>query len=288
MNSPSSRTNPHNHNPLPFSPHNIPSPNSSCSSNTNNNNGLIHHIQQLPPLSPTTPKSMPRSESSATYPTTFVQADSSSFKQVVQMLTGSSDTVKQASAIMTPPIITTTKNNVGLSNNHHYMIPPMKNMQQQQQQQPRQSGYKLYQRRNNNFNINPLVPSFPKPYSYPYPSPASGLVSNNHEVALSPSTLDFPSLVLSPVTPLIPDPFIRSGTALSTGYTMYPNVGNKCSYLDLDPMAVAEEKAIQEKRFFLHPSPSTTPRGTEPPRLLPLFPTTSPRAEVVEVFAEMV
>ncbi|CAL0313910.1 unnamed protein product [Lupinus luteus] len=278
MDSPSSRRNPENHNLLPYSPHNIPSPNSSCSSN---NNGLIHHNQQLPPLSPTTPKSMLRSESTANYPTTFVQADSSSFKQVVQMLTGSSDTAKQASAIMTPTIITATKNNVGLSNNHHHMMPPMKTMQQQQQQ-PHQSGYKLYQRRNNNLNINPLVPSFPKPYSYPYPSPASGLVTNNHEVALSPSTLDFPSLVLSPVTPLIPDPFIRSGTAPSTGYTLYPNVGNKRSYLDLDPMAVAEEKAIQEKRFFLHPSPSTTPRGNEPLRLLPLFPTTFPRAEVVE------
>lgn len=41
--------------------------------------------------------------------------------------------------------------------------------------------------------------------------------------------------------------------------------------------AEAEEKAIKEKGFFLHPSPTTTPRDTEP-RLLPLFPTTSPRA----------
>uniref|UniRef100_A0A2P2R4B1 Uncharacterized protein n=1 Tax=Rhizophora mucronata TaxID=61149 RepID=A0A2P2R4B1_RHIMU len=38
----------------------------------------------------------------------------------------------------------------------------------------------------------------------------------------------------------------------------------------------AEEKAIKEKGFYFHRSPATTPREAEP-RLLPLFPVTSPR-----------
>ncbi|KAJ9140897.1 hypothetical protein P3X46_031489 [Hevea brasiliensis] len=40
--------------------------------------------------------------------------------------------------------------------------------------------------------------------------------------------------------------------------------------------AYAKEKAIKEKGFYLHPSPAITPRKVEP-RLLHLFPVTSPR-----------
>ncbi|KAL2341883.1 hypothetical protein Fmac_009823 [Flemingia macrophylla] len=152
------------------------------------------------------PRGMGRSEA---YPTTFVQADTSSFKQVVQMLTGSSETVKQAAS-----------------------KPNMK---------PNKKQFKLYERRNslgrnnNNLSINPL----------------SSFFSARKPDILSPSILDFPSLVLSPVTPLIPDPFHRS--------------------------EAEEDKAIKEKGFFLHPSPVSTPRDSQP-RLLPLFPTTSPKA----------
>lgn len=78
---------------------------------------------------------------------------------------------------------------------------------------------------------------------------------------LSPSMLDFPGLVLSPVTPLSPDPFNRS-----------PTPGAVNSTLD----SKAEERAIAEKGFYLHTSPATTPRDSEP-RLLPLFPVTSHR-----------
>ncbi|KAG6491160.1 VQ motif-containing protein 4-like [Zingiber officinale] len=69
---------------------------------------------------------------------------------------------------------------------------------------------------------------------------------------LSPSVLDFPSLALaSPITPLVPDPFDRAAAA-----------------------AVAEEeRAIAEKGFYLHPPPRS---AVEPPRLLSLFPVTSP------------
>ena len=209
--SPKSQTHSHNQIPSPR-PISLPSP----KTQTQNHN-------QIP-----SPRPITRSEPGNPYPTTFVQADTTSFKQVVQMLTGSSETAKQAS---TKP------------NHKHNNIPPKK-----------QQGFKLYERRNSfhkNLNINPLLPPINSTFS-----------PRNKQEILSPSILDFPSLVLSPVTPLIPDPFNRSAAARNG------------SSLD----SLAEDKAIREKGFFLHPSPRpSTPRDSEP-RLLPLFPTTSPRA----------
>ncbi|KAJ7946993.1 VQ motif containing protein [Quillaja saponaria] len=226
----------------------LPSPNShssnSSSSSSTNSNGLQH--QQPPPPSPQPPKPITRSESANPYPTTFVQADTSSFRQVVQMLTGCSEASKLASSKSNP--------NSDPSSRTH--IPPMKSIPKKQQ-----SGFKLYERRNSlkNLKINPMIPVFA--------SNNSGFSPRKPEI-LSPSILDFPSLVLSPVTPLIPDPFNRSGPAHC-----------RCSDNNASPNldTQAEEKAIKEKGFFLHPSPATTPRDLEP-RLLPLFPTTSPRA----------
>ncbi|OVA00387.1 hypothetical protein BVC80_1183g91 [Macleaya cordata] len=151
------------------------------------------------------------------------------------MLTGSSETAKQASKSNFDP---STKN----------PIPPIKTG-------PKKQGFKLYERRNSlkNLKISPLMPGFVQ---------NSGFSPRNQEI-LSPSILDFPSLVLSPVTPLIPDPFNRSPpTCISNS-----SVANS---------SVAEERAIAEKGFYLHPSPISTPRDSEP-RLLPLFPVTSPR-----------
>ncbi|KAL1537861.1 VQ motif-containing protein 4-like [Salvia divinorum] len=172
-----------------------PSPKSHTSSN-----GLRH----LP---------ITRSDPNNPYPTTFVQADTSSFKQVVQMLTGSTD---------------------------RSPIPPMKNG-------PR----KLYERRNSlkNLKISPLAPGLVNAR----PGFLAGSPRPGTPEVLSPSMLDFPSLALSPVTPLIPDPFNRGSSNLNT--------------------VAAEDKAIQEKGFYFHPSPA---RDSEP-RLLPLFPVTSPR-----------
>ncbi|KAJ1376298.1 hypothetical protein SESBI_50092 [Sesbania bispinosa] len=180
---------------------------------------------------PLTPKPMTRSEPTNPYPTTFVQVDTSSFKQVVQMLTGSSETAKRASSKPTNPT---------------HNIPPIKSIPKKQQQ----SGFRRYERRNSlkNLNINTLNPGFS--------SNNSGFSPRKLDI-LSPNILDFPSLVLSPITPLIPVPFDRSA--------MSPHLDTK-----------AEEKAIKEKGFFFYPSPASTPRDIEP-HLLPLFPTTSPR-----------
>ncbi|WCJ27052.1 VQ motif-containing protein [Euphorbia peplus] len=240
----------------------LPSPNShsstssSCSTSATNFPG-----NPAPPPPPPSqllsPKPITRSESTNPYPTTFVQADTSSFKQVVQMLTGSpkptaSATTSSAAADPSPKT----------HYNHSHNIPPVKSMPKKNQS----SGFKLYERRNSlkNLKINALNPI--------YAPPSSGFSPRKHEI-LSPSILDFPALVLSPVTPLIPDPFDRSG-AVNYGHCYSPLSNNlNMTRMDTD----AEEKAIKEKGFFLHPSPASTPREAEPPRLLPLFPVTSPR-----------
>nr|GEU92980.1 hypothetical protein [Tanacetum cinerariifolium] len=182
------------------------SPSSNCSTTT-----------QTPPL---TPRPITRSDPNP-YPTTFVQADTSSFKQVVQMLTGSS---QQADSSNGP-------------NASKVSIPPVK-----------KQSFKLYERRNslnlkNGLMINPMGPRF-----------GSSSSSPRVQELLSPSILDFPSLVLSPVTPLVEDPFDKK----------------------------EEDRVIKEKGFYLHPSPrrATTPRGSMEPRLLPLFPVTSPRSSL--------
>ncbi|CAN0911102.1 VQ motif-containing protein 4 [Linum grandiflorum] len=198
----------------PPSPPPPPQHTTSTTTTTSSTSSSNHH--HAPP-----PHPISRSDSLNPYPTTFVQADSSSFKQVVQMLTGSP---KPDSTH--PPVIKS--------------IPIRRNPS---------SGFKLYERRNSlkNLKINPRNPFLPE--------------------LLSPSILDFPALVLSPVTPLIPDPFVRSGGGGTTP-------ANNLMETEEDE---EEEKAIKEKGFYLHCSPATTPREAEPPRLLPLFPVTSPR-----------
>ncbi|KAI9083561.1 hypothetical protein K1719_034503 [Acacia pycnantha] len=205
----------------------IDSPRSNASTTTTTNGAAQI---PTPPLTPTTP-TFPRSDSNP-YPTTFVQADTSSFKQVVQMLTGSSQPPSQNHH--PPPPSSAAKN---------FNIPPVKTA-------PKKQGFKLYERRNslkNSLMINTLVPNY---------AHTSGFSSPRKPEILSPSILDFPSLTLSPVTPLNDDPFDKSS----------PSLGNSSE----------EEKAIAEKGFFLHPSPMSTPRDSEP-QLLPLFPLTSPR-----------
>ncbi|KAM3362304.1 VQ motif-containing protein 4 [Capsicum galapagoense] len=255
------------HNPcLISSPDTHSSNSSSCSNSSNsnhhhhhhhhhhnnNNNGLHHHHHHRHPTppttpTPTTPPPLPitRSEPNNPYPTTFVQADASSFKQVVQMLTGSSETAKVGAPA-----------NSGRAEPVRNPIPPIKTGTKKEK-----SSSKLYERRNSmkNFKISPLGSGFVNKSIYS--AGFSGSPRTATPEILSPSILDFPALALSPVTPLIPDPFNRS-----------PHSAASTENLDLE----AEEKAIATKGFFLHPSPANTPRESEP-RLLPLFPLTSPR-----------
>ncbi|RWV89070.1 hypothetical protein GW17_00048798 [Ensete ventricosum] len=124
---------------------------------------------------------------------------------------------------------------------------------------PKKPAFKLYERRNSLKNLkilSPLIPTFfnSNPST---PVTAAGFSPRKQPEILSPSILDFPSLVLSPITPLIPDPFNRSP---------HPNS---------EAAKWAEDRAIAEKGFYLHPSPRASAEA-DPPRLLPLFPVTSP------------
>ncbi|XP_026423626.1 VQ motif-containing protein 4-like [Papaver somniferum] len=179
--------------------------------------------------------------------TTFIQADTSSFKQVVQFLTGSSKhATKSSHNSVVDPVSKST-------------IPPIKN-------KPRKQGLNLFERRNNSFKntirISPFTPG--SNFNQKQNSGFSPRDSKNIEL-LSPSILNFPSLVLSPVTPLLhQDSFNRS--ASTSGLS--------------SPVVDKEDKEIAEKGFYLHPSSSpsipNTPRDSEP-QLLSLFPLTSPR-----------
>jgi hypothetical protein len=51
--------------------------------------------------------------------------------------------------------------------------------------------------------------------------------------------------------------------------------GESGSILELNSQE--EEKAIKERRFYLHPSPRSRPAGYSEPQLLTLFPLTSPK-----------
>lgn len=170
------------------SPHPI-APRSTTSSRCISNDDGVTAAAAAPPTPPPPPKSTPCA-------TTFVQADTSSFKQVVQLLTGSAETAAKSCGGLPPAAKAVTG--------------------------PKRRAFKLYERRSNLKTIGPLKLTAFSPHKRP------------PEIT-SPSVLAFPSLTLSSVTPLTPDPF----------------------------------------DWLLHPR--TTPRDAEPPRLLPLFPISSPR-----------
>ncbi|GAB4849497.1 hypothetical protein Ancab_004291 [Ancistrocladus abbreviatus] len=197
-----------------------------------------------------------RSDPNSPYPTTFVTADTSSFKQVVQMLTGSSEISKNLpnkqqiqnhshDHLLPPPL--PSKN---------FIIPPVRASPK------KQGSFKLYERRNilKNMRINPLNPNFAvSSGSATTSSSPSTPFSTRHPPPeiLSPSLLDFPSLTLTPVMPLADDSFDKSSS---------PSLGNSSG----------KKRATAEKGFYLHPSSISTPRDAEP-QLLPLFPVTPPR-----------
>ncbi|URE46147.1 hypothetical protein MUK42_13906, partial [Musa troglodytarum] len=223
--------------------------NCSSSSNYSCNNGASTPAAAPSPSSPPAlpPKTIPKACEVNPYPMTFVQADTSSFKQVVQMLTGSAETVAAAAAASAAA--------AGSTAQRAPVAPATKATG------PKKPAFKLYERRNSLKNLkvlSPLIPAFfnSNPSSL---VAAAGFSPRKQPEILSPSMLDFPSLVLSPVTPLIPDPFNRPPHHPTSAAAKW-----------------AEDRAIAEKGFYLHPSPRAS-TDAEPPRLLPLFPVTSPR-----------
>ncbi|KZV23232.1 VQ motif-containing protein [Dorcoceras hygrometricum] len=216
-------TSPRDRNPSPTT-----SPHSNGGSCTTSNGSSSVVLVATPSL---TSSSNPifRSNESNPYPTTFVQADTSSFKQVVQMLTGASETAKQASK--TDPTATAAAPRGG-------SIPPIRSTGQKKQ------GFKLYERRNslkNGLMINTLM---------------SGFSVRKPEI-LSPSILDFPALVLSPATPLNEDNLSRSSpVAIGNSLEEDKAIAEKKFYFHPSPRAAAGTPEPQLLPLF----PVTSPR----------------------------
>ncbi|KAI3463426.1 hypothetical protein Pfo_020089 [Paulownia fortunei] len=156
--------------------------------------------------------------------TTFVQADPSTFRAVVQRLTGAA------------PEKLAGKPNSG-------------------EMGPRRPAFKLHERRPtarkleiklNNHNNNGGAATTTTLHS-----PSSS--ARNHRSFLGENTV-----MASPVSPL---EYLAARGSPKTPRSPVEE----------------EERAIAEKGFYLHPSPLSTPRGSDPPELLHLFPLHSPR-----------
>ncbi|KAK4362139.1 hypothetical protein RND71_017380 [Anisodus tanguticus] len=154
---------------------------------------------------------------SSTPNTTFVQADPSNFRAVVQRLTGAT----QDSSSVKLPVTG-----------------------------PRRPAFKLHERRQSARKLEIMLNN-----GGSFSGPAVGFGVGPLLSPSSPSSARKRSFLASPISPL---EMLTRGSPRS-------------------PME-EEESAIAEKGFYLHPSPLSTPRGSEPPELLPLFPLQSPTA----------
>ncbi|KAJ4834334.1 hypothetical protein Tsubulata_037532 [Turnera subulata] len=168
------------------------------------------------------------SSPSAASPTTFVQADTNSFRDLVQKLTGLPSTPSPAKVLR--PVITHHHHPTKLSSKLTHPLNPTG---------PRRSTFKLQERRQSMRKLEIKL----------------GLTSLHAHLVDSP-------VLPSPVTPL------ASGSLF---FSVSP--GSTESSSPSSPVVSDEEKAIAEKGFFLHPSP----RRSQPPELLPLFPLSSLR-----------
>lgn len=183
------------------------------------------------PAAPTTPS--PTSPA----PTTFVQADPNTFKDLVQKLTGSSGDTEKL------PVTLPTR----LSSKPSFPVDPTG---------PRRSPFKLQDRRQTMRKLEIKL-------SLATIGGGSGTVPvPGYQYHLSPRQIHWvDSPIPSPVTPL------------GSESVFVPSSGSPSPS---SPAVLEEERAIADKGFYLHPSPLSTPRASEPPELLNLFPLTSP------------
>ncbi|CAN6992089.1 unnamed protein product [Brassica oleracea var. botrytis] len=102
----------------------------------------------------------------------------------------------------------------------------------------------------------------------------TGPSENNNAAAVPEATVIKLEIVKSPLS------FKHTGTTPSSksGITTPSSLFSDLSLIDGDKADIdQEEKAIKERRFYLHPSPRSKPGFTEP-ELLTLFPLTSPNS----------
>lgn len=182
--------------------------------------------------------------------TTFVHTNTNAFREVVQRLTGPSET-KDHQPTNKVPIATTMKKTTisKLHERRKCMKPKLeiaKPSFQYHNKQQQQTGSCLSPTSNKSRNSS----SFP-------PSPVSGISATSSCSNLLPSTPTTPSTMFSQLTIM--------------------EEGQKKQEINIQQDE--EEKAIKERRFYLHPSPRSKPNGyNNEPELLILFPLASPNA----------
>ncbi|XP_011031413.1 PREDICTED: uncharacterized protein LOC105130553 [Populus euphratica] len=160
------------------------------------------------------------SSSPLTSPTTFVQADTNTFRDLAQKLTGLASDAQRLPVTRAHSSSKPSRNPVDFT-------------------APRRSPFKLQERRHTLTKLEIEL----------------GLISLSNSSSSS-STRQTHRLD-SPVTPLCSE------------FLFFPSPGTESPS---SPPVSEEEKAIAEKGFYFHPSPLNTPRGSEPPELLALFP----------------
>ncbi|XP_021839515.1 VQ motif-containing protein 31-like [Spinacia oleracea] len=165
--------------------------------------------------------------------TTFVQADTTTFKDVVQRLTGSSDAAAAAAAAVHE--VTAAKGNIGV----------------------KRPEFKLHERRQYKAKLEIIKP------------PLNIKHGQQHfqEHRFSPSSSGNRVRQKSPMT--TPTKIFSSLSLAERGSSRGEPAASELNTQE-------EEKAIRERRFYLHPSPRSKP-GFNEPELLTLFPLTSPK-----------
>ncbi|KAF8412016.1 hypothetical protein HHK36_004575 [Tetracentron sinense] len=183
--------------------------------------------------------------------TTFVQADTNTFRELVQRLTGPSDRYCQTSAAPAPaPVPVETANE----------------WPSQKVVGVKKPTFKLHERRQYmRSKLEIVKPAFQfKPASPVLPLLRPGLPSP--EPSFPPSKFGSSGFLTSP-----------SSTPSKTFSNLSLLEEEKEKPASSNPnKEEEEEKAIKERRFYLHPSPRSRPGYTEP-ELLTLFPLRSPR-----------
>ncbi|KAI3940824.1 hypothetical protein MKW92_041675 [Papaver armeniacum] len=169
--------------------------------------------------------------------TTFVQADTNTFRELVQRLTGSSDGDHGTSNV--PPHMTTKV--IGV----------------------KKPTFKLHERRQySKTKLEVVNPGFQFRPGSPILSPSRTGVHKTKLVP-SPTKVANYSPIPSPSQPFANLSILEEKAVQNSPYDGLNNEEE-------------EEKAIQERRFYLHPSPRS--KTSSEPELLTLFPLTSPKS----------
>ncbi|KAJ4751730.1 VQ motif-containing protein [Rhynchospora pubera] len=171
--------------------------------------------------------------------TTFVQTDQSTFKELVQRLTG--------------PTSTSTRPGTSISTIE---------LQHHQQQQQQQQSHHLF---HHQYHSTPPSPTG---------KPPAGIIKRRPAFKAQGYRPKLTILKPGPVNPvLFAGPGVISPSSEVASLSIRDNDRSPSPSVELNEEA--EEKAIKERRFYLHPSPRSRESMTEP-ELLTLFPLSSP------------